>query len=86
VNALDLLSAALRHEIESLVDARIAQALRHRETPKRWMPVAEAAAYLDCSESALRARIKRGRIPVRHQGRTVLIDRAALDRKIEDGG
>jgi excisionase family DNA binding protein len=83
VNALDLLSPALRHEIEVLVDERVAQALRRVE-PKRWMRVPEAAAYLGCTEVALRSQIKRDRVPIRHSGRTVLIDRVALDRLIEE--
>jgi excisionase family DNA binding protein len=84
VNALDALGTQLRHEIELLVDARIREALRRRETSKRWLTVAETAAYLGISEAAVRARIKRKRIPVRHSGRSLVIDRVALDRLIEE--
>jgi excisionase family DNA binding protein len=82
VSALDALN--LREEIEALVDERIAQALRRRLPSKRWLTVREAADYLGLSEVAVRARMKRGRIPVRHNGRSVAIDRQALDRLIEE--
>ena len=47
------------------------------------MPVREAAEYLGVSERAVRARIERGRIPAKRQGRSVVVDRVALDREIE---
>jgi excisionase family DNA binding protein len=82
VTTLDALG--VRAEVEQLVDERIAQAFRRREPAKRWLSVAEAAAYLGITETALRARVKRGRVPVKHHGRGVVVDRVALDREIED--
>jgi excisionase family DNA binding protein len=82
VTTLDALG--VRAEVEALVDEKIAQAFRRRLPSKRWLTVPEAAAYLGISEVAVRARIKRGRIPVKHNGRSVLVDRVALDREIEE--
>jgi excisionase family DNA binding protein len=77
--------------LERLVDERVAEALaaRDREPAKRWLSPREAGEYLACSERAVYARIRRGRISagaVRHSGRSVLIDRLALDRQLERSG
>jgi excisionase family DNA binding protein len=73
--------------LERLVDERVAQALAgHSDHSKRWLNVAEAGALLGCTAKAVYARIDRGRIPasaVRRMGRTVLIDRQALDRALD---
>jgi excisionase family DNA binding protein len=56
------------------------------DSPKRWLSVNEAGEYLGCSAKAVYARIDRGRIPataVRRMGRTVAIDRHALDTTLE---
>jgi hypothetical protein len=82
VTTLDALG--VRAEVEQLVDEKITAAFKRRQPAKRWLSALEAAAYLGISESALRARIKRGRVPVRHHGRSIVIDRVALDREIED--
>jgi len=76
------LSPEARAELEELIDTRIHEALMH-ERAKRWMTVKETAAYLGISETAARRRIERGRIPHKHHGRSVLVDRVALDRLIE---
>jgi excisionase family DNA binding protein len=65
-------------EVERILAARERESAR-----KRWLTVAETAIYLGVTENAVRRRIGRGRIPVRHQGRSVLIDRVALDREID---
>jgi excisionase family DNA binding protein len=74
-------------ELRALVRAEICAALAVAQPePKRWLTTAEAGAYLGCSGRAVLMRIRRGRIPagaVRHQGRSVLIDRHALDRELE---
>jgi excisionase family DNA binding protein len=73
--------------IERLVDERIDAALAvERANVKRWLNVGEAAAYLGCSPKAIYARIDRGRIPpaaVRRSGRSVLLDRVAIDRDLD---
>jgi excisionase family DNA binding protein len=78
-----------RAELEALIDARADErvALAAREPQKRWLSAAEAAAYLGTSPRAIYQRISRGRIPetaIRRQGRSLLIDRLALDRALED--
>jgi excisionase family DNA binding protein len=50
---------------------------------RRWLTVRETATYLGVTERAVRARIGRGRIRTRRQGRSVLVDREALDREID---
>lgn len=57
-----------------------------RGASKRWLTVTETGTYLGCSPKAVYARIERGRIPsdaVRRSGRTVLIDRHAVDRILD---
>jgi excisionase family DNA binding protein len=87
VSLLDALSPEARAELKALIDSHIQAALAAQRTePKRWLTTAEAGAYLGCSGRAVLMRIRRGRIPagaVRHQGRSVLIDRHALDRELE---
>jgi excisionase family DNA binding protein len=82
---LDWLSPTSREELIALMDERVAQALRSQRSGRRWFTVAQTAEYLGVSERAIRARIARGRIPVRKQGRSLLVDREALDRLIEAG-
>ena len=59
-------------------------ALRAARDERRWLTVAECASYLGISETAVRRRIARGRIPIRKQGRSVLVDRERLDRGLEE--
>ena len=67
----------LEKYIEQVVDRRLRE-----HAGKRWMTVAGCAEYLGISEVAVRRRITRGRIPTVRQGRSVLIDREALDREL----
>ena len=84
-----MLGPELVSAIEDLVDERVAQVLARERgtTAKRWLSVPEAGDYLGCcSPKAVYARIERGRIPpdaVRRMGRTVTIDRQALDRTLD---
>ena len=84
---LSLFAPEFVQAIERLVDERVAQALAtERQTAKRWLSVPEAGVYLGCSPKAVYARIDRGRIPasaVRRMGRTVTVDRLALDRALD---
>ena len=69
--------AALRERVEELERA---------DTSKRWLTAREAGEYLGCGDRAVYQRIRRGRIPagaVKHSGRSVVIDRKALDRELE---
>jgi excisionase family DNA binding protein len=77
VNVEDRFREIAREEFERLF------AERDRENAKkRWMTIAETAVYLGTTPAAVRRRIERGRIPIRHQGRCVLVDRVELDRRI----
>ena len=79
---LSFLSPDAMAELERYVQEQIREAFV-TERAKRWLTVKETAVYLGVSETATRRRIERGRIPVKHQGRRVLVDRVALDRSIE---
>jgi hypothetical protein len=83
VNALDFLSPQARQAIEDLFEAKVEDILRRRRPERRWVTVREAAALLGISERAMRGRIARGRVPVRHQGRSVLVDLVGLDQSLE---
>jgi hypothetical protein len=83
VSALDFLSPQARQEIENLIEAKVEEILRRRRPERRWAGVREAAQLLGISERALRGRISRGRVPVRHHGRSVLVDLVALDEKLD---
>lgn len=82
-----MLGPELVAAIEELIDQRVAEALEDaRPSVKRWLSVSETAEYLGCTTKAVYARIDRGRIPegaVKRQGRTVTIDRLALDRALD---
>lgn len=73
--------------LERLVDERVQAALAERDNKaKRWMTASEAGDYLGCSERAIYERIRKERIPpeaVKRSGRSVLVDRKALDRALE---
>jgi excisionase family DNA binding protein len=72
---LELLSAYLREEID--------QALRRRESERRWLTAEEAADYLGVSAGAIRKRIARGSLRYSRMGRRLLVDRHALDAELE---
>lgn len=79
------LLAELVAEVAELRE-RVATLEQRNGTLKRWMTIPETGAYLGCSPKAVYARIERGRIPpgaVRRIGRTVTIDRLALDRTLD---
>jgi len=80
--SLSFLSPEAMAELERYVQEQIREALV-TERAKRWMTVAETAEYLGISEPAVRMRIERGRVPAKHNGRSLLVDRVALDRQIE---
>jgi excisionase family DNA binding protein len=82
---LDWLSPDARDELRRFVDERIELALRVARNDRRWLTVAECASYLGVSETAVRRRIGRGRIRTVRQGRSVLVDREALDRELDRG-
>ena len=79
---ISFLSPEARAELERYIQEQIREALA-TERAKRWMSIAETAEYLGVSEKAVRRRIDRGRIPAKYQGRSLLVDRLALDRLIE---
>ena len=64
------------------LEAEVATLRAERTPPSRWLSIKAAAEYLDCSEGAVRERVRKGRIPayaVRHSGARVYIDRQLLD-------
>jgi excisionase family DNA binding protein len=49
-----------------------------------WLSVSDAAMYLSKSEDAIRGLLKRGIIPPKRLGKTIYIDRRALDEQIQN--
>jgi excisionase family DNA binding protein len=84
VNLADVFAPEVVKLLEELIDARVREASA-KQDGKPWLTVREASVYLGCSEVALRRRIARGRVPVKRQGRSILIDRLLLDRELEKG-
>jgi excisionase family DNA binding protein len=80
-----LLGPALVEVLDAHILRLVEEALDRRENEKRWLSVREAAAYLDCSESAVRKRIARGTLPATRFGTKPLVDRRALDAELERG-
>jgi excisionase family DNA binding protein len=79
MSGLDFLSPAAREELELFIEQRVEALLRRRRPERRFVSVREAAKQLGISERAVRGRIERGRIPVQHHGRSVMVDLAALN-------
>jgi excisionase family DNA binding protein len=77
------LTPAALEALRQFVRAEIEDALRSNRDAKRWMTVREAAEYLGTTEVAIRRRIARKRIVSKRMGRSVLVDRVALDRELE---
>ena len=50
---------------------------------KRYLTVEDAAAYLGISVTGIRGRIRRRTIPFSRLGRSVRLDKAALDRWVQ---
>jgi excisionase family DNA binding protein len=78
--------AELVAEVAELRERMAALELERDAGARRWLPVRDAATYLGTTDRAVYQRIRRGRIPagaVRHSGRTVLVDRDALDRALD---
>jgi nucleotide-binding universal stress UspA family protein len=65
------LDAYIREIAEDIADRRHAQAVFAGGKP--WLTVAEAADALGCSQVAVRARARRGRLQSRYQGRRLYI-------------
>lgn len=58
----------------------LAEEVADQRAIKPWLTVREAADALDCSPDAVRARVRRGRLRGRYQGRRLYIDsRSILD-------
>jgi excisionase family DNA binding protein len=62
----------VREELNELVD-------EHLRERKRWLTLGEAAERLGCSPDAVRMRVRRGRLRVRHQGRRVYVSAQDVD-------
>jgi hypothetical protein len=69
--------AALDDYIVELVDERLADQPAHDR--REWVPLGEAADRLGCSYDAARKRAKRGRLEIRHHGRTILVSARSLE-------
>jgi Helix-turn-helix domain len=75
------LGSELVAAIERLVDERVARAVAELRAPaplSPWLTVAQTANLLDCSEAAVRQRIRRGRLVTGRQGRRVYVARSSV--------
>jgi excisionase family DNA binding protein len=54
--------------------------------PSGWLNAKSAASYLDLSEQAIRARVKRGEIPVHRCDGRLYFDRTELDEYVRGEG
>lgn len=85
---IETIAIALRPEVERLVDERVderlsaAAAQAHARTADPWMTTERAANYLCLSPEALRARVRRGRVPAHRDGDRWLFHRDELDALI----
>lgn len=82
MSTVTLLDAAdlrdvLRVELERVL-------VKHRSTDG-YLSLKSAAAYLDVSEQALRARVKRKEIPVHRRDGRLYFERDALDKYVRGG-
>lgn len=71
-------------ELRRVIRSELEQVIARRR-PDGFMNVKSAAAYLDCTEDALRARIKRGDIPVFRRHGRLYFERAELDAYVRGG-
>jgi hypothetical protein len=81
----ELLLDALRPLVAELVEPlerRLAELERQLNggRPRRWYTLEEAGERLGCSATAVRMRVKRGRLEGRYQGRRLYISAASIDR------
>ena len=67
--------------IVELVDGEVEERLRGRveQGERKWYTTEEAAERLGCSPKAVRARVARGRLEHRHQGRRLYVSAASVD-------
>jgi len=73
----DNLRVVLRAELQRMLAS-------HRLT-EGYLSLKSAASYLDVTEQALRARVKRGEIPVHRRDRRLYFERDALDGYVRGG-
>lgn len=55
-------------------------------TERRWLSVAEAAAYVGVNRFTMYDAIASGKIPKANFGRKILVDRLTLDKLLGSGG
>jgi hypothetical protein len=75
-NVVAALDALIEQRAGDIAEQRIAR--METAAGKPWLTVREAAAALDCSEVAVRARHKRGRLTGRYHGRRLYISAASV--------
>lgn len=68
--------------IEQLVDRRVERKLAELGRDD-WLPVADAARLLGCSQAALRERIRRGAVPCSRMSRRLYVKRSDINEALE---
>jgi hypothetical protein len=78
---------ALDDDALDVLAQRLAPRLASRHAEDGWLRGAEKiAAYIDCSVSRVYALSSAGRIPVEHDGSTLIARRSELDLWVRNGG
>jgi len=72
-------------ELRLLLRAEQERVLLNQRSPGGYLSLKSAAKYLDVSEQALRARVKRQEIPVHRRDGRLYFEREALDGYVRGG-
>jgi excisionase family DNA binding protein len=76
---LEHLLPEMEAQLDAIVEPRLAAIAAALALPEPWMTTLDAARYLRLSPEALRARARRGTIPVHRDGQRFLFHRDELD-------
>lgn len=83
---LSVLEIPIPETLLDVLAGRLAGLLAGSPAAARWLTVRTAAEHLGLSEHAIRALVKRGRIPCHRIEGRVLFGRAELDSWVRSGG
>jgi hypothetical protein len=79
----ELLDLLLSPEIVAAIDERVREIVRDelaRQPLRRWVPLTDAAKQRGVTPAALRARVRRGTVEARREGRLLYVRLADGDR------
>jgi Helix-turn-helix domain len=76
----DVLIEALRPAVKKMVEEEVGRA----RLQWRWLSVEQTAMVLGISEQAVRSRIRRGQLPVKHEHGRIWVDLDELARRLDE--